>query len=220
MANAGAAISPTEWEARVAGSPDLCSARAHWNGALLRRWHGRRRAWRQPPLDHHYLVLHLGGPKKVHRHGLHSVTSAGPRGRRRHPRDRGHQQVPGVTKGPIDFAHLYHASALVRPRCSMRRIRPRLPLGRTDRLCRSAASSAERDNERNAGPAREPDVRITPGSRHAAAQPDRWACIRMFDAFGGKRVRSPIRFRRGVSAGLDSSSPITVPISNSPISLR
>jgi AraC family transcriptional regulator len=60
----------------------------------------------QPPLDHHYLVLHLGGPKRVHRRELHTVTSvdaelgavtlvtAG-------------TSYSWITEGPIEFAHLY-----------------------------------------------------------------------------------------------------------------
>jgi AraC family transcriptional regulator len=60
----------------------------------------------QPPLDHHYLVLHLGGPKRVNRRGLHSVTSSEaevgsitlvPAG----------ASYSWTTEGPIGFAHLY-----------------------------------------------------------------------------------------------------------------
>jgi AraC family transcriptional regulator len=60
----------------------------------------------QPPLDHHYLVLHLGGPKRVHRHGPHSVVIA--------DAEVGALTVVTAgtsnrwtTEGPIDFAHLY-----------------------------------------------------------------------------------------------------------------
>jgi AraC family transcriptional regulator len=60
----------------------------------------------QPPLDHHYLVLHLGGPKRVHRQSLHSVTSA--------DADVGALTLATAgtsycwtTEGPIGFAHLY-----------------------------------------------------------------------------------------------------------------
>jgi AraC family transcriptional regulator len=60
----------------------------------------------QPMLDHHYLVLHLGGPKRIHRHGLHSVTSA--------DTELGAVTLVSagtsyswITEGPIGFAHLY-----------------------------------------------------------------------------------------------------------------
>ena len=73
----------------------------------------------QPPLDHHYVVLHLGGPKRVTRtggagdvtrevdEGALTIVPAGTRYEWR-------------TEGPIDFAHLYvhparlnHAVAMV-----------------------------------------------------------------------------------------------------------
>lgn len=66
----------------------------------------------QPPLDHHYLVLHLGGPKRVTRTGGGvSRTADVPVG--------AVTIVPAGTRyewntiGPIDFAHLYiHPSRL------------------------------------------------------------------------------------------------------------
>jgi AraC family transcriptional regulator len=60
----------------------------------------------QPPLDHHYIALHLGGAKRVKRYGeissrvcdvaLDSVTIV--------PRGAGFRWH---TQGPIEFAHLY-----------------------------------------------------------------------------------------------------------------
>jgi AraC family transcriptional regulator len=60
----------------------------------------------QPPLDHHYLVLHLGGPKRVHRHGLHSVTSADAEVGALTLVTAGSSNS-WTTEGPIGFAHLY-----------------------------------------------------------------------------------------------------------------
>ncbi len=60
----------------------------------------------QPPIDHHYLVLHLGGPKHVTRIGAGRTHRASvaegaltlvPAGTR----------YEWITVGPIDFAHLY-----------------------------------------------------------------------------------------------------------------
>lgn len=101
------ALSPLEWDRTLSGSPDLCSAAsAIWSGALLRRWRGTAAGMEQPPLDQHYLVLHLGGPKRVTRRAGGSVTTA--------------EVEPGAitlvpagvagswaTEGPIAFAHLY-----------------------------------------------------------------------------------------------------------------
>lgn len=99
--------SPQEWDDSLSSPPNLCSA-AHgkWSGALLRRWNGTSPQMEQPPLDHHYLVLHLGGPKRVHRRGLNSAVSADaevgaltlvPAG----------TNYSWTTEGPIGFAHLY-----------------------------------------------------------------------------------------------------------------
>jgi AraC family transcriptional regulator len=59
----------------------------------------------QPPLDHHYLVLHLGGPKRVTRRGSSVVSADAELG--------SVTLVPAgsaytwTTEGPIGFAHLY-----------------------------------------------------------------------------------------------------------------
>lgn len=60
----------------------------------------------QPPLDHHYLVLHLGGAKRVHRHSLHSVVSADAEANALTLVKAG-TNFSWVTDGPIAFAHLY-----------------------------------------------------------------------------------------------------------------
>jgi AraC family transcriptional regulator len=96
-----------EWDNTLSSPPDLCSdASATWNGALVRRWHDTAARMEQPPLDHHYLVLHLAGWKRVTRRGLHSVTSTEaevgsvtlvPAG----------ASYSWTTEGPIGFAHLY-----------------------------------------------------------------------------------------------------------------
>lgn len=115
MVSASATVTPIAWGESLGGSPDLCSAaNGGWNGALLRRWHGTSARMEQPPLDHHYLVLHLGGPKRVERRGLHSAVKA----------DAGAGAVTlataataysWATQGPIGFAHLYlHPQAVDR----------------------------------------------------------------------------------------------------------
>ncbi len=107
MNSVGLRTSPVEWHGTLSGSPDLCSAaKGVWSGALLRRWQGTASRMDQPPLDHHYLVLHLGGPKRVERCGLHSRT--------RFDVEAGAISVvtagtsfSWTTEGPIGFAHLY-----------------------------------------------------------------------------------------------------------------
>lgn len=107
MASACTTINPAAWGDSLSGPPDLCSAATGaWSGALLRRWHGTDARMEQPPLNHHYLVLHLGGPKSVTRRSLHSVTSV--------DAEIGALTVVTAgttyswnTQGPIGFAHLY-----------------------------------------------------------------------------------------------------------------
>lgn len=108
-------MAPPDWDETFSGLPDLCSRDgAIWPGALLRRWRDTARCMEQPPLDHHYLVLHLGGAKRIERRAAGSVTRAD-------------AQLGAVTlvaagtayswttEGPIGFAHLYlHPSAIDR----------------------------------------------------------------------------------------------------------
>jgi|GEM_PF-389365 len=109
---ARAALSPAQWDETISAAPDLCSASSgKWSGALLRRWHGTAPEMEQPPLDHHYLVLHLGGPKRVTRRGASVVSADAELG--------SVTVVPAgaayswTTQGPIGFAHLYLAPHLI-----------------------------------------------------------------------------------------------------------
>jgi AraC family transcriptional regulator len=60
----------------------------------------------QPPLDHHYLVLHLGGPKRVNRRGLNSAASVDAEAGAVTLATAG-TSYSWTTEGPIGFAHLY-----------------------------------------------------------------------------------------------------------------
>jgi AraC family transcriptional regulator len=98
--------SPDDWARRISAPPVVSSDPAAWPGALVRRWRDVDAAMSQPPLDHHQIALHLGGPKRIRRSGegpevsadvaLNALTftSAG----------RAHSWS---TQGPVDFAHLY-----------------------------------------------------------------------------------------------------------------
>jgi len=98
-------LTPEQWGARLAASPPPLH---RLDGGLLRRWQGTAAAMEQPPLDHHYLALHLGGAKRVQRRGedglvegtvaLGSVTVV-PAG----------AAFSWHTVGPIEYAHLYIA---------------------------------------------------------------------------------------------------------------
>lgn len=93
-----------KWGETLSGPPQSSGCLA--GSVLVRRWRGVCPDIEQPPLDHHYITLHLGGAKKIRRKGdgsaLHndiadgaySVTPAG-------------SAFSWRTEGPVDFAHVY-----------------------------------------------------------------------------------------------------------------
>ena len=90
----------------LSAAPVTCSAASGWHQALVRRWCGTEPVMVQPPLDEHYVVLHLGGVKKIERRrdgptvstiadeGALTLVPAG-------------TAFTWLTTGPIAFAHLY-----------------------------------------------------------------------------------------------------------------
>ncbi len=103
---ASAMLSPIEWGETLSGAP-LSSVRlAASTPILARRWRGVSPRIEQPPLDHHYATLHLGGGKRIRRRGEGRVAD--------HViADRAYSFTPAgsafswSTVGPIDFAHVY-----------------------------------------------------------------------------------------------------------------
>lgn len=108
----GGVKTPDEWDAEFSGPPNLCSTMSGWDGALIRRWCDTAAIMEQPPLDHHYVAIHLGGPKLVKRWhdgpsvstdvavGAITVVPAG-------------TAFSWKTDGPIGFAHLYLAPDMI-----------------------------------------------------------------------------------------------------------
>ena len=100
------ALDPMMWSAQVAGTPVTMLRPSSPSSVNVRRWTGTDPRIAQPRLTHHYLVLHMGGPKRIVRTGgsgrlvreaaLHSLTLV--------PAGAIHEWV---TEGPIDFAHIY-----------------------------------------------------------------------------------------------------------------
>lgn len=105
-ATAQALTPPLDWPWARDAVPVLSSEGSGWQGALLRRWTGTSPVMVQPPLDHHYAVMHLGGAKQVNRRRdgptVSSIVDNGsitlvPAG----------TSYVWRTEGPIAFAHLY-----------------------------------------------------------------------------------------------------------------
>lgn len=91
---------------RTLSRPPMISSDAAWPSALIRWWRDVTPDISQPALDHHYLTMHLGGPKRIRRRGEGSsqvvdvpagALSIVPAGAAYH----------WSTRGPIEFAHLY-----------------------------------------------------------------------------------------------------------------
>lgn len=103
----GAGLTPVlEWPWATTASPFASSESIGWKGALLRCWSGTSSVMVQPPLEHHYVVMHLGGSKRVTRkHDGPAIDEIVERGSL--------TLVPAGTayvwrtEGPISFAHLY-----------------------------------------------------------------------------------------------------------------
>lgn len=100
------AVTPAIWGGTMSAAPTLSSETHGWSSAMLRHWRGTSPDMEQPPLDQHYVVLHLGGAKRVHRRSATSATMV----------DVGDGSLTTVaaghaylwrTEGPIEFAHLY-----------------------------------------------------------------------------------------------------------------
>lgn len=108
----GSRSSAKEWGRAFMAEPDLCSANSGWHAALLRRWRGTSADMEQPSLDHHYVVLHLDGAKRITRtlDGPTMTVDAGAAAITSVPAGASHMWS---TKGPIGFAHLYLDPAIV-----------------------------------------------------------------------------------------------------------
>ncbi len=99
-------LDPFEWGRTISAPPVLASDPGGLRHGLLRRWSGTSAEMKQPALDHHVVVLNLGGAKRIHREreaggsvtdvrsGALTIISAGSASTWR-------------TEGPIDFSHLY-----------------------------------------------------------------------------------------------------------------
>ena len=90
----------------MSAPPVLASDPSALRHGLLRRWSDTSPEMKQPALDHHVVVTHLGGAKRIHREreagssitdvqpGALTIISAGSASIWR-------------TEGPVDFSHLY-----------------------------------------------------------------------------------------------------------------
>lgn len=106
MDTSASTISPTTWAATLAARPVFEQPISGTVPALVRRWAAIPPDIDQAALDQHYLSVHLGGAKRLHRAGDGRCLT-------RETRDHAHSVIPAGaafqwrTEGPIDFAHFY-----------------------------------------------------------------------------------------------------------------
>lgn len=107
-----ATLTPHQWHHTLTAPPLLSSETTAWPSALLRQWSGTSAIMEQPVLDHHYVTLHVGGPKRVNRRGEGSPVSTNvePDGLSIMPAG---STFTWQTEGPIGFVHLYLSPRMV-----------------------------------------------------------------------------------------------------------
>ncbi|MES2755299.1 MAG: AraC family transcriptional regulator [Pseudomonadota bacterium] len=105
-------LTPLHWGETLAGRPQLDTRIGGAVPALVRRWQGIPPEIDQSSLDEHYLSVHLGGAKRLHRLGEgHRLV--------RDTQPAAHSFVPAgaayrwTTEGPVDFMHLYFDQATI-----------------------------------------------------------------------------------------------------------
>lgn len=97
---------PDLWRGWVAANDPPATQPYVLRGGFLQSWQNTSSTMLQPPLDHHLVVLHQGGPKRIRRDGgggrrvtdveVRSITSA-----------EAGSAYRWQTKGPIAFSHFY-----------------------------------------------------------------------------------------------------------------
>lgn len=98
-------LSP-QYFGRSLSGPPIISSGAALPGALVRWWRDVAPDIAQPALDHHYVTMHLGGAKRIHRsgEGRNQVVDIASGALSIVPAGSAYQWS---TSGPIEFAHLY-----------------------------------------------------------------------------------------------------------------
>jgi AraC family transcriptional regulator len=148
-------IHPFAWRDWADAPDSFSSAPRMLPGTIIQRWAGSSREMRQPPLNHHNIAVHLGGPKRVTRRGGMGALTEDVKTYAYTTIEAG-TNYHWSTEGPIAFAHVYlepefYASevgaALDRDPASVRFLEQ---VGAFDpliaRLLIAVISSAERDD--------------------------------------------------------------------------
>lgn len=99
-------IHPLSWRDWARPSHSISSEPRTIGGAIIQRWAHSSRQMNQPPLDYHYIVVHLGGDKRITRSRrtqtlVRDVTAGGM------STIEAGSSYRWTTEGPIAFGHIY-----------------------------------------------------------------------------------------------------------------
>ncbi len=97
---------------RSLSGPPMMSSESVWPSALIRWWRDIAPDIAQPALNQHYLTMHLGGAKRIRRSGQGATETVDV--------DAGALSIIPAgaayqwnTRGPVEFAHVYIAPAVI-----------------------------------------------------------------------------------------------------------
>jgi AraC family transcriptional regulator len=99
-------LHPLAWRDWAKPTRSISTAPRQVGGAIIQRWEKSARRMVQPPLDHHYIVVHMGGPKRITRRRRTETLV-------REAQDRALSTIEAgssyswMTEGPIAFGHIY-----------------------------------------------------------------------------------------------------------------
>ena len=99
-------MTPLEWRDWTKPIVARDSGPRFLDGAIVQAWAGSAVRMSQPPLDHHLIVLHQGGPKRVSRRQGREVRSVNVAMHACTTVEAGNT-YEWTTEGPIAFAHIY-----------------------------------------------------------------------------------------------------------------
>lgn len=99
-------LHPLAWRDWADPLRSISSQPRRIGGAIVQRWERSARRMVQPPLDHHYIVVHMGGAKRITRRRRTETLV-------REAQDRALSTIEAgssyhwMTEGPIAFGHVY-----------------------------------------------------------------------------------------------------------------
>lgn len=101
-------VNPTEWwRWDWSNSPNVI-APSVLDGGIISSWRNTDAVMLQPPLDHHLIVLHQGGAKRVSREGGGGLRTSEVTARSITTTEAG-SSYRWITEGPVGFSHYYVA---------------------------------------------------------------------------------------------------------------